>query len=758
MTDPNPAEAARIVYRVGDEYDGDGYGRYELTLSVDGTAALSHWFRGVHHRWTARADAVVWPRLVDALRRGRFPQPPPATGRRGVLRRLVVTGVDPAGELWLSRGTGTAAGLTDALRLLDSVAHQVSGGELPGVGTLPRIVSRIVAGPGTEPEPAEVAVAGMLGQRAVVGVVRLDGRVDVLDPVAATTVAALAPTGSPPRSVAFGDVGPSGEPRPVIVTGGDDGLIRMWSPDGAPLTRQVRHVGPVTAVTTTIGADRLRVWTGDLAGGLLERTLEPGPPVRGWPVSAVGITALAWVGAPGYQMLVVGSDDGRIGRRSLADPADTAVWPSHDGPVNAVSVVGVDDDFLIASAGADRVIRLRTGRGGEPWPDLSGHDATVTGLAFGLVGERLVLGSCALDGTVSTWDVESRQRIAHWPAGDDWPAALADARTDGVQRWATGGADGVVRIWDAASGERVAELVPGDGAAAVLCVATALLPGLTLVAAGHQDGSVRVWNAGNGTLVGVDRSSTDPVTSVEFGSDGSTHAFVCGTLAGSVRAYDPSTGALVLGLGPHTDQVLSVALGRARPGDDEPVIVSGGADRSVRVWAARSGWPLAELAGHTDLVTAVAVAESDGRSVVVSGGFDRTVRRWELTGAQVWSSRGPASTVYAVAVGGGLVVTGGLNDAVRGFVLADGTESLVTDPVTGLVSSVATGVWRGVAVVVAAGADVGVRCWILPAGHPAPVVQPPWPVLAVTLTPAGELWAIGSDGVTVVEPSPVSSG
>src|SRR4029453_14918345 len=122
---------------------------------------------------------------------------------------------------------------------------------------------------------------------------------------------------------------------------------------------------------------------------------------------------------------------------------------------------------------------------------------------------------------------------------------------------------------------------------------------------------------------------------------------------GSVRVYDPATAGLLSVLTPHTDEVLSVALGtltrsprsarqcvsrrtepmvrslRSLTPDGAGVIVSGGADGTGRVWAARTAWPLLCLPGHTGPVTAVAFGHVAGRAVVASGGSDRTVRLWD---------------------------------------------------------------------------------------------------------------------------------
>ena len=104
-------------------------------------------------------------------------------------------------------------------------------------------------------------------------------------------------------------------------------------------------------------------------------------------------------------------------------------------------------------------------------------------------------------------------------------------------------------------------------------------------------------------------------------------------------------------------------------------IVSGGADRTVRVWNLASGRLERTLEGHTGQVRAVAVT-ADGQRIV-SGGTDGTVRVWNLASGRLKRTlEGHTGQVWAVAVtaDGQRIISGSRDHTVRVWDLASGTE------------------------------------------------------------------------------------
>jgi hypothetical protein len=118
--------------------------------------------------------------------------------------------------------------------------------------------------------------------------------------------------------------------------------------------------------------------------------------------------------------------------------------------------------------------------------------------------------------------------------------------------------------------------------------------------------------------------------------------------------WDARTGAPLLELRGHTNLVTSAAFS-----PDGARVVTTSADRTAKVFDARAGIPLLELRGHTSGVMSAAFSPDGARIVTASG--DRTAKVWDArTGAPLLELKGHTGMVLSAAFSpdGSHIITG----------------------------------------------------------------------------------------------------
>jgi hypothetical protein len=155
----------------------------------------------------------------------------------------------------------------------------------------------------------------------------------------------------------------------------------------------------------------------------------------------------------------------------------------------------------------------------------------------------------------------------------------------------------------------------------------------------------------------------------------------------------------------HTAPVLCVAISR-----DGKFALSGGVDRTVRLWELASGRALHCFRGHTDEVAAVAFSPNGQRAV--SGGGDLCIRWWDLeTGRALGSWPGHTDKVRSLvySADGRFVVSGSHDGTVRLWDAVKGAETRSLPGHQGCVTSVA--ISRDGRTILSGGEDGTVRVW-----------------------------------------------
>lgn len=260
-----------------------------------------------------------------------------------------------------------------------------------------------------------------------------------------------------------------------LVTGSEDGAVRLWDPRTGALTSTMQHDGPIRTLAVSFHP---AVAAGSTAGvirwAMLPRLEAVPDDVHAGP----SLAALAWT----VEKIATVSKEGMVVRSGTEVAQDLEGTRWFTGDTRAIVAAG---DHLV-TAGADGTVRH--------WGDDATQVAvigTLRGAARGVAAtdDARRIGAFS-DREARVWELEPGTSVA-LPKHPAAITALALA-LDGV-RSATGCADGIVRIFEGASAARERAIDAEAGAARPAVRAVAFAPDGRSLFAGYADGRALLW-------------------------------------------------------------------------------------------------------------------------------------------------------------------------------------------------------------------------------------------------------------------------
>jgi WD40 repeat protein/tRNA A-37 threonylcarbamoyl transferase component Bud32 len=435
-----------------------------------------------------------------------------------------------------------------------------------------------------------------------------------------------------------------------VVTGGADGIVRLWeaakgrlrrafrsplqerdwpflTPDGRllqtdPRTREIKEHDLQTgrerrlwqykdiARIHLIAPDYRAAAVHDTAGGITLRDLPSGRVLS--QLQSPLAEAVSSCFSPDQRWLVAGYRDGTIRVWETASGQEQATW--RGGETRIGLLVFSPDGNLLVSADAGPQIKLWDLRTQKEYRTLQGHQNAIASVTWSPDAQQLI--SSGIDGKIIVWDVGTGKPLTtqqHLSALGESVQTVA-ASPDG-RYLALAIVEGVIALLDARTRHLLHLLSGHQPAVWSLCFA----PDGNTLASASWDGTVRLWDVPSGRELLTFRNHNAPVTAVAFSPDG--RLIASGGDDHNVRIWEATTGREVAVCEGQADVIRAVAFT-----PDGRRVASAGVEPVIRLCDVATGAELLQLRGHTDEVWSL-LFTPDGTSLI-SGSWDKTARIW----------------------------------------------------------------------------------------------------------------------------------
>lgn len=320
---------------------------------------------------------------------------------------------------------------------------------------------------------------------------------------------------------------------------------------------------------------------------------------------------------------------------------------------------------------------------------IAGHSRSWRPLLFKLlVGVGVASGAVAMQdklprmesrGTATTSSQQGVEPVLAGKFEGHKGGVTALAYSDDGRVLVTTGKDGTLKVWNASSSSLLRTIELDDGPAISLALMS------TRAVTGHADGTVAVWDFERVEKVAQFKRNAAEIWSVTFA--GNPNRVAVSSHDWKVTLWDvdsPSQPKHVIDA--HDNAAQAIAFIASPKG---PMLASGGADKTVKLWNLKSLDRVRRYRGHRDFVTALAF--SPNGLLLASAGLDGNIRLWSTNSRRTYRRlRGHSGKIASLAFSpsGKRLVSAGDDGQVRIWDIRRGRTARTLTGTTGSVTAV----------------------------------------------------------------------
>jgi WD40 repeat protein len=463
----------------------------------------------------------------------------------------------------------------------------------------------------------------------------------------------------------------------TLLSGGEDGIVKLWKRDGSPITTIRTEQSIVLSVNFSLDGQTLLSGGED---GTVKLWKRDGSPITTIKTEQSIVLSVSF--SPDGQTILSGGSDGTI-----------KLWGRDGSPITTIkteqsrvrSVSFSPDGQTLLSGGEDGTVKL-WGRDGSPIITIKTEQSIVRSVSFSPDGQTLLSGG--EDGTAKLWKrdgsliitITTEQSLV-WSVdfSPDGHTILSGGSDGTVKLWGrdgspittikteqslvrsvdfspdghtilSGGSDGTVKLWKRDDSPITTIKTEQSRVRSV-----DFSPDGKTLLSGGEDGIVKLWGR-DGSLITTIETEQSFVKSVNFSPDG--HTILSSEFGGTVKLWKRD-GSLITTI--ETEQSF---VGSVNFSPDSQIILSSGYDGTVKLWK-RDGSPITTIKTEQSRVRRVNF--SPDSQIILSGGSDGTVKLWKRDGSPITTIKTEQISVESVnfSPDGQTILSGGSDGTVK---------------------------------------------------------------------------------------------